>query len=69
VTQDYAQAKEWYGQAAAQGNASAQCNLGFLYDEGEGVGQAYAEVKKWYERAAAQGHANAKKALDRLQGR
>lgn len=38
---------------AAQGNASAQYNLGVLYDSGRGVPQDYAKARLWYEKAAA----------------
>jgi len=44
---------------AAQGNASAQATLGFMYDKGQGVPQAYAEALKWFRFAAAQGNADA----------
>ena len=38
---------------------TAQFNLGFMYDEGQGVPQDYAEALKWYRLAAAQGFAKA----------
>lgn len=41
---------------AAQGNATAQFNLGVLHDFGRGVTQDYGEAVKWYRMAAAQGH-------------
>lgn len=46
-------------QAAAQGNAEAQNNLGFLYAKGSGVPQDNVQAAKWYEKAAAQGVAEA----------
>jgi TPR repeat protein len=42
---------------AAQGNASAQFNLGWLSVEGNGGPQDYAKARQWYELAAAQGNA------------
>jgi TPR repeat protein len=45
--------------AAKQGDAKAQGNLGFMYDNGEGVPQDYAEAVKWYRMAAEQGDASA----------
>ena len=45
--------------AAEQGNASAQFNLGVMYDEGLGVKKDYIETVKWYRKAAEQGHAEA----------
>ena len=46
-------------QAAAQGYAIAQNNLGVMYDNGEGVPQDAAEALKWYRKAAEQGYAKA----------
>jgi len=42
---------------AAQGNARAQNNLGFIYNNGYGVPQDYKEALKWYRLAAEQGDA------------
>ena len=46
-------------QAAAQGNAAAQFNLGVMYENGRGVRRDDAEAVKWYRQAAAQGLAQA----------
>ena len=46
-------------QAAAQGNAAAQFNLGVMYENGRGVRQDYAEAVRWYRQAADQGLAQA----------
>ena len=43
--------------AAEQGDAKAQCDLGVMYFEGQGVAQDYAEACKWYRKAAEQGYA------------
>src|SRR5437016_3996299 len=52
---------------AAQGNASAQNQLGQLYDSGRrGVPQDYATARGWYEKAAAQGNAWAQNQLGQL---
>ena len=48
---------KWYRKAAEQGHASAQSNLGFMYDTGKGVPQDYGAAMKWYRKAAEQGHA------------
>ena len=42
-------------QAAEQGDASAQRELGARYSHGEGVPQDYQEAVKWYRKAAEQG--------------
>ena len=46
-------------QAAEQGDARAQFNLGIMYDNGEGVFKDEAEAVKWFRLAAEQGHADA----------
>jgi len=52
---------------AAQGSASAQNQLGQLYDSGRrGVPQDYATARGWYEKAAAQGNAWAQNQLGQL---
>ena len=40
---------------ATQGNADAQCNLGLMYYNGEGVPQNKAEAIRWYRLSAKQG--------------
>ena len=43
-----------------QGHADAQCNLGLMYQRGEGVGRASEAVAlAWYGSAARQGHRDA----------
>lgn len=54
-----AEAVKWYRRAAEQGNAAAQFNLGWMYDDGRGVPEDHAEAVKWYRRAAKQGNAPA----------
>jgi TPR repeat protein len=53
------EARVAYRQAADQGNAVAQNNLGDIYADGRGVARNYAEALKWYHRAADQGSAQA----------
>ena len=48
-----------FRQAAEQGHASAQFNLGLMYATGEGVPEDDAEAVRWYRMAAEQGHAGA----------
>ena len=54
---DYATALKEFRPLAEQGNADAQFNLGFMYENGLGVPQDYAEAVKWYRNAAEQGYA------------
>ena len=42
-------------QAAEQGDATAQFNLGLMYANGEGVPEDDAEAVRWYRMAAEQG--------------
>ncbi len=66
VDEDKEQAVKWYRKSAEQGNADAQCMLGWCYYNGEGVATDAAEAVKWYRKAAEQGHAEAKDALKGL---
>ncbi|TXJ04161.1 MAG: sel1 repeat family protein [Acinetobacter sp.] len=50
--------KEWKP-LAEQGYASAQFNLGIMYDNGQGIAQNYTQALYWYNKAAAQGYASA----------
>jgi hypothetical protein len=63
LPQDYATARGWYEQAAAQGDAMAQYNLGLLYANGQGMPRDYATARQWWEQAAAQGNAMAQSNL------
>ncbi|MDB5613423.1 MAG: hypothetical protein JWQ22_1076 [Devosia sp.] len=53
-------------QAAANGDARAQFEIGAIYTEGRAVTQDYAEAGKWYERSAAQGFVPAQYRLGNL---
>ncbi len=58
ISQDYQQAVCWYLKLAEQGGSfahSAQCQLGKMYSEGEGVPQNYVEAYKWLILAAVEG--------------
>ncbi len=44
---------------ADQGYATAQYNLGVMYDNGQGVPQNYSQAIYWYKKAAEKGHASA----------
>ena len=46
-------------QAAEQGNAQAQYNLGVMYEQGQGVRQDVAQAAQWFRKAAEQGFAEA----------
>ena len=50
--------RDWKG-AVDQGHAGAQCNLGAMYANGQGVPQNFKEALVWYRKAADQGDAGA----------
>ena len=56
---DYATALREFRPLAERGDATAQFNLGIMYDTGLGVPQDYAEAARWYRKAADQGNATA----------
>ncbi len=53
-------------EAAEQGNAAAQDNLGVLYEDGKGVPKDYAQAATWFRKAAEQGNAPAQTNLASL---
>jgi uncharacterized protein YecT (DUF1311 family) len=63
---DFAAAlREWIP-LAKQGHASAQYNLGLMYDNGRGVPEDDKTAVKWYRLAAEQGDAFAQRNLGRM---
>jgi len=60
VKQSDKKAIDLYEMAAKRGHATAQCNLGFYYDQGiHGLTQSSKRAVKYYTLAAEQGHLNA----------
>lgn len=53
-------------QAAEQGNADAQANLGWMYFYGKGVNKSYVEAIKWYRKAAEHGYIGASICVERI---
>ncbi len=53
VSQDYAEAVEWFRKAAEQGDAQAQYQLAARYANGQGVALDYMEAHKWANIAIA----------------
>ena len=56
---DYQTAFKLWLPLAEQGDATAQFNLGVMYNKGQGVKQDDVEAVKWYRKAAKQGEASA----------
>lgn len=50
---NYREALRWYMMAAKSGDDSAQWNVGFMYQHGEGVPQSIIDAYVWYSIAAA----------------
>ena len=44
-------AADIFGYAAEKGNVQAQCNLGAMYFNGEGVSKSYKQAFKWFNLA------------------
>jgi hypothetical protein len=57
---DYETAIREYRPLAEKGEASAQAQLGWMYENGEGVPENDVELVKWFRKAAEQGHEDAK---------
>ena len=51
----FEEAVSWFRGSAEKGCASAQCYLGYLYENGIGVEKSNVEAAKWYTKAAEQG--------------
>ncbi|CAO0791424.1 unnamed protein product [Mucor circinelloides] len=49
---DYRMAFEWYNKSAKNGNSSGQCNLAWMYYDGNGTKQDYVKAMKWFLMAA-----------------
>jgi tetratricopeptide (TPR) repeat protein len=59
IAGDYKQALAWFGQAAQQGSAPAQINVGSMFANGMGVSRDYTQAVAWYRKAADQGNPQA----------
>ena len=68
VAQDDGEAIRLYRLAAQQGDAEAQTNLGWIYENGRGVPQDDVEAIHWYRLAAEQGDARAQTNLGWMYG-
>ncbi len=66
VRGDFATAERLLRPLAEQGNATAQFDLGGMYNRGQGVPQDDAEALAWYRKAADQGDARAQNGLGDL---
>jgi len=55
VKTDYKKAFKWYSQAANEGHAEAQAQLGLMYHNGQMVKQDFVKSAEWYIKAAKGG--------------
>jgi hypothetical protein len=62
-----AKAVKWFREAAEQGDAYGQRNLGSSLERGDGVGKDYVEAYKWTVLAADQGQQAAKSKMVSLE--
>ena len=60
---DFATALRLFQPLAERGDASAQCNIGVMYEQGRGVAQNYREAMRWFRLAAVQGNSSAQSNL------
>jgi len=67
VPKDAAKAVHWYRKAAEQGSASAQSNLGNVYEYGLGVLKDVVLAHMWFNIASANGAQEAGKWRDSLE--
>jgi len=65
---DLKKAFKWYLKAAVRGQATAQFNLGVLYQNGLGVSKNLKEAFTWYLKAAEQGDAEAQNSVGAMYG-
>jgi TPR repeat protein len=63
---DYAKALSLLQKGADAGDTYGMFNLGWLYENGQGVAQNYGKARQWYQKAAEAGDTDAVQALSRL---
>jgi TPR repeat protein len=66
VALDFVEAAKWARQAAEQGYARAETDLGYLYEQGKGVPLDYANAYRWYRLAAAGGDERSRPRMESL---
>lgn len=66
VPQDFAQAIQWYRQAAEEGHYQAQHKLGLLYYQGQHIPQDFVQAYMWLLLASAQGKKEAVEAREQV---
>ena len=69
VPKDYKLAGKWYRKSADQGNASAQNNLGVMYDNGRGVPKDYVIAYMWFNLSASNGRQGSEKNRNNVEKR
>ena len=66
MTKNLKSAIRWLREAAKNGDAEAQYELGLLYEQGEGVAADKVEAGRFYRQAATGGFAKAEERLKQL---
>ena len=59
IAKDYNEAYKWYILAAEQGFASAQFNLGLMYNNGDGIPKNNVNAYMWFKLASSNGDSDA----------
>jgi uncharacterized protein len=67
IRKDYKEAFRLYRLSAEQEHASAQHNLGAMYDNGQGILQDYALAHMWFNLSGSNGNKLAVKNRDRIE--
>jgi DnaJ domain/Sel1 repeat len=62
----YSEALPLYESLAKQGDALGQYNLGYLYQNGQGIAQDSSQAAYWYQKSALQGYSVAQNRLARM---
>lgn len=57
---------KWYEKAAEQGDAEAQCHLGFMYKYGRGAPKDPQKSLEYFQKSAVQGFDVAQEQLEKL---
>lgn len=66
VDQNMSEAYYWYQRAAAQGDSTAQYQLGLMHFRGSGVAKDYTMAREWWLESATLGNADAQQKLGYL---
>src|SRR5690606_7063926 len=61
IERNYQSSFYWYTEAAENGDAFSQYEVGYMYEHGHGVELCYYEAVRWYKKSAENGDEAAKR--------